>query len=70
MVQSVARRQLIGSIVMAAIIAAFAAMTAFRPVHTASIAVAGHVFPTVQQPVMETLANDRLAAIKRNTELP
>ncbi len=70
MVQSVARRQLIGSIVMAAIIAAFAALTALRPVHNASVAVAAHGLATVQQPVLETPASDRLAAVKRHTELP
>ena len=70
MVQSVARRQLVGSIVMAVIIGVFAALIALRPVHTASVAVATHGLATVQQPVLETPASDRLAAVKRHTELP
>jgi hypothetical protein len=70
MVQSVARRQLVGSIVVLAIIGVFAALTALRPAHTASVAAAAHGFPTVQQPVLETPASDRLAAVKRHTELP
>jgi len=69
-VQSVARRQLIGSIVVAGLIAAVAGFTALRPVHTASLAAVNHAFPSVQQPVMETPASDRLAAVKRQIELP
>ena len=68
--QSVAHRQLIGSIVVLGMIAAFAAFTALRPVHTVSVAAVNHPFPSVQQPIMETPSSDRLAAIKHETELP
>jgi hypothetical protein len=68
--QSVARRQLVGSVVVLAVIAVFAAFTALRPVHTASVAAVNHSFPSVQQPTMETPASDRLAAAKHQTELP
>jgi hypothetical protein len=68
-VQSVAHRQLIGSIIVLGIVAAFAALTAFRPGHTDAVAAVNHPFPSVQQPVIEP-TGDRLAAIKRKTELP
>jgi hypothetical protein len=67
--QSVAQRQLIGSIVVLAIIVVCAALTAFRPVHTTSIAAVSRPFANIQQPIIEA-PNDRLAAIKRKTELP
>jgi hypothetical protein len=68
--QTVARRQLIGSIAVLGMIAVFAAVTALRPVHTASVAAVSHPFPSVQQPIIETPGGDRLAAIKHRTELP
>jgi hypothetical protein len=68
--QSVAHRQLIGSIVALGTIVVFAAITALRPVHVASVAAVNHPFPSVQQPIMETPASDRLAAIKRKAEFP
>jgi hypothetical protein len=68
--QSVAARQLIGSIVVLGIIAVFAAITAFWPVRAASIAAVNHPFPSVQRPIMETPTSDRLAAVKHKTELP
>jgi hypothetical protein len=67
--QSMAHRQLIGSIVVLGGIAAFAAFAAFRPVHAVSVAGVSHPFPSVQQPIPEPVS-DRLAAIKHNTELP
>ena len=41
-----------------------------RPVHTASVAAVNHRFPSVRQPILETPASDRLAAVKHQTELP
>jgi hypothetical protein len=68
--QSVARRQLIGSVVVLAVIAIFAAFTALRPPHTASVAAVSRPFPSVEQPILETPASDRLAAVKHQSELP
>jgi hypothetical protein len=65
--QSVARRQLVGSIVVAAIIAVVAGFSALRPIHSESEGTVAHNFATVQQPV---LATPRLAAAKHATELP
>jgi len=60
---------LIGSVVALAVITMFAAFTALRPVHTASVAAVNHRFPSVRQPILEMPASDRLAAIKHQTEL-
>jgi hypothetical protein len=68
--QSAARRQLVGSVVALTVIAIFAAFTALRPVHTASVAAVNHPFPSVQQPILETPGRDRLAAAKQQTEVP
>jgi len=70
MLQSVARRQLVGSIVVGAIIVIFAGLTALRPAHTDVAGTAARSMATVQQPVLATPSNRRVAAVKRETELP
>jgi hypothetical protein len=68
--QSVAYRQLIGSVVVLAVVAIFALFTALRLAHTSSVVAVNHSFPSVQQPILETPASDRFAAVKHRTELP
>ena len=70
MLQSVARRQLVGSIVVAAIIAIFAGLSALRLAHTDVAGTAARGTATVQQPVLASPSNRRLAAVKHETELP
>jgi len=70
MLQSVARRQLSGSMVVAAVIVLFAGLVALRPAHRDVAGAVAHFMPTVQQPTMTTPLNHRLAAAKHGTELP
>jgi hypothetical protein len=65
-VRSVIRRQLIGSVVVAAAIAVFAGLTALRPAHVADNAASSHRFAVVQQPAFVTPAGERLAAWKEH----
>jgi hypothetical protein len=64
-VRSVIRRQFIGSVVVAAVIAVFAGLTALRPAHVADNA-ASHRFAVVQQPTFVIPAGERLAAWKEH----
>src|SRR5579862_7117774 len=66
-IQSVARRQLVGSIVVAVLVAAVAGFAALRPIHSAPAEANAHNFAIVQQPVFETPANHRIAAAKHQT---
>ena len=66
--QSVARRQLIGSIVVAVGVVAVAALTAMQPARNQIAAAPSHNFAVVQQPSFVT---QHFAAEKRhNVELP
>jgi len=68
--QSVARRQLIGSIVVGLLIAAAAGLAALRPAYRLATAAPTHGFALAQQPMFVTLADQRLAATKRAIEVP
>jgi len=70
MLRSVARRQLVGSIVVAATIVIFAGLTALRPAQTDVAGTAVRSTATVQQPVLATPSNHRVAVVKHETELP
>ena len=70
-VPSVARRQLIGSLVAAAVIAAIAVATAFRPAYQDAAGLASHKVAGVQQASFATSAGQRVATIRRHEiELP
>ena len=59
---SVARRQLIGSIVVACSIAAAAALIAVRLVHVTPTDGLAHIFPIAQQPTFSTPVEQNAAA--------
>jgi hypothetical protein len=68
--QSAARRQLVGSAVVALGIVVVAGLTALRPAHDELTVVQGHRF-AVQQPIFATPVNHNVAAVKqRSVELP
>jgi hypothetical protein len=68
--QSAARRQLVGSAVVAVGIALVAGLTALRPVHDDAAAVQTHRF-AVQEPTFATPVDHNIAAAKqRSVELP
>jgi hypothetical protein len=68
--QSAARRQLVGSAVVAVGIALVAGLTALHPTHDDVTAVQAHRF-AVQQPTFATPVDHNIAAAKqRNVELP
>ena len=70
-IQSVARRQLIGSLVVVAVIAAVAALTAFRPVHFDIAGIAPQKSAAIQQPSFVTPPGQRVAGLVRHeVELP
>ncbi|HLW93042.1 MAG TPA: hypothetical protein VKS78_17300 [Roseiarcus sp.] len=69
-IQSVARRQLVGSVVVAVLVVAVAGFVALRPAHSVPAEANAHKFAIVQQPVFETPADHRFAAAKHQTELP
>jgi hypothetical protein len=70
-IQSVACRQLVGSFVVAVVIAAAAAFTALRPVSYDTAVVAPHNVAVIQQPSFVTPLGQRVAAIKqRELKLP
>jgi len=69
-VRSVARRQLIGSLAVAAVIAVIAGVTALRPSgHEAQYAAARN-FPVVQKPVLVTSTERLAATINHAAEVP
>jgi hypothetical protein len=66
--QSIARRQLIGSVVAAALVVAIAALTAMQPMRGETAGAPSHNFAVVQQP---TFTSQHFAASKhREVELP
>jgi hypothetical protein len=69
-VQSVARRQLIGSIVVALLIAAVAGTAALKPIYSVATTAPAHGFAVIQQPTFVTLPDQRIAATKRKIEVP
>ena len=68
-IQAVARRQLIGSIVVAIFVSIVACLVGAAPVHDNSIASAQYL-PTVQQPIFVTPASQNIAAMKHKNEVP
>ena len=70
-VQSVARRQLIGSLVVAIVIAVATGLTALRPAYRDGAEVAAHRAPVVQQPSFAAPTGPRYSVAKRDPiELP
>jgi hypothetical protein len=69
-IQGVARRQLVGSIVVAIFIAAVAGLAAMKPARTDAIASPSHGFAVVQQPVFTTPPSHHIAAAKSAAEVP
>jgi hypothetical protein len=69
-VQSVARRQLIGSIVVALLIAAVADIAAQKTISRAATTAPAHGFAVIQQPTFVTLPAQRVAATKRKIDVP
>ena len=64
--QSVARRQLVGSIVVAGIIAVVAALMALQPIHSEATNAPAHSFAVVRQPAFVASA-EHIVAMKRQT---
>jgi len=70
-VQSVARRQLIASIIVAIVIAAAAGLIALRPAYHDAASVGPHRFAGAQQPSFATPPAQRVAGLRRHgIELP
>jgi hypothetical protein len=69
-IQGVARRQLIGSIVVAIFIAAVAGLAAMKPARTDAISSPSHGFAVVQQPIFTTPPGHHVAAAKNAAEVP
>ena len=77
-VQSVARRQLIGSIVVALLIAAVAGIAALQTMYSVATTAAysaattapAHGFAVIQQPTFVTLPDQHIAATKRKIAVP
>ena len=69
-IRAVARRQLVGSIVVAVLIAGVAGLSATRPARDLAAAPFKPILPTVQQPTFATPPRHELAAVKRNKEVP
>jgi hypothetical protein len=70
-IQSVARRQLIGSIVVVVIIAAVASIMMVRPFHLDTVYMGSHKFAAVQQPSFVAPPGQHVAGVVRHEiELP
>ena len=70
-IQWVARRQLVGSLFVAALIAVAASLMAFRPAHHDTVDIAPHKLAGIQQPSFLTPPGARVAGIRRpGIELP
>jgi len=67
--QSVARRQLVGSIVVLAMIAVVSALIALQPVHNEATNASAHSFAVVLQPTFVTPA-EQIVAMKRQATSP
>jgi hypothetical protein len=68
--QDVARRQLVGSIVVAILIAGVAGLAAMQPTHEVAAARPGQILPTVWRPTLATPPTQIVAAVKRKKETP
>jgi hypothetical protein len=69
--QVAARRQLVASLIVALVIAAFAGLVALRPAYREAAAVAPHKLASIQQPSFVTPPGAHVAALKqREIELP
>jgi len=68
-IQAVARRQLIGSVVVAIFLSIVAYLMAAAPVHDNATASAQYL-PTVRQPIFVTPASRNIAAMKHKNEVP
>jgi hypothetical protein len=69
-VRSVARRQLIGSVVAAMVVAAAAGVMAVQAARHAEPYVTAHNFPVVQKPTLVTPPGRLTAAVNRAAEVP
>jgi len=68
--QAVARRQLVGSVVVAMLIAAAAGLTAIRPGGSHDTSRSAHDFADIQQPTFVTAPGAQMAAMKHDFETP
>jgi hypothetical protein len=68
--QDVARRQLLGSIVVAILIAGVAGLAAMQPSREVVAARSGQISPTVWRPTFATPTSQNVAAVKRKKETP
>jgi hypothetical protein len=69
--QSVIRRQLVGSLIAAAVIAVVAGLIAVRPARVSTAEIASNRSPTVQQPSFVVPPEGHVAAVIRHpSELP
>jgi hypothetical protein len=68
--QDVARRQLLGSIVVAVLIAGVAGLSAMQPNRGVAAARPGQVSPTVWRPAFATPTSQNIAAVKRKSDTP
>jgi hypothetical protein len=68
--QGVARRQLVGSLVVAMFIAAVAGLAAIKPARNDAISPPTRGFAVIQQPVFTTPAGDHMAAARNAIEVP
>ena len=69
-IQGVARRQLVGSVVVAMFIAAVAGLAAMKPARNDAVSPPAHGFAVIQQPVFTTPAGHHVAAARNTTEVP
>ena len=68
--QDVARRQLLGSVVVAILIAGVAGLAAMHPSHEVAAARPAQISSTVWRPTFATPASQNVAAVKRKKETP
>jgi hypothetical protein len=68
--RSVARRQLIGSVAVAFVIAAVAGVMALKPAAHDGRYASAHNFPIVQQPTIVTSTEHLAATVNRAAEVP
>jgi len=69
-IQTVARRQLIGSVVVALFIVSAAGVATLKPVYRAAPTAQTHSLAVVQQPTFATSPAQRVAAATREVETP
>ena len=69
--QAAARRQLVASLIVALVIAAFAGLVALRPAYRETAADAPHKLAAIQQPSFVTPLGQRVAGVvQHGIELP